>query len=157
MELFVLSEKLTRELSALDRNKDGRITLEELYEYVRWSKRVDYQRSHSKYSLTFSLDFFHSFQFFSHLICVLFRDRTMSSLLEYLRVVANAKIIKKWPPPILIPTISLLVIIIHFTTPWYPQVSISLRFDRQSSKRFLNLTAKYLWLSVITGTRPGGI
>ena len=56
----------------------------------------------------------------------------MTSLLEYLRVVANAKIIKKWPPPFLIPTISLLVIIIHFTKPHYPELSKGLRFDRQT-------------------------
>ena len=60
-----------------------------------------------------------------------FRDKTMGSLLEYLRIVANAKIIKKWPPPVLIPTISLLVIIIHFTKSYYPELSNSLRFDRQ--------------------------
>ena len=37
----------------------------------------------------------------------------MTSLLEYLRIVANARKIKKWPPPVLIPSISLLIIIIH--------------------------------------------
>jgi len=114
------SEKLTRELSALDRNQDGRITLEELYEYVRRSKRADYQRSHSK-------------------------DRTMTSLLEYLRVVANAKIIKKWPPPSLIPTISLLVIIIHFINLSYPDLSYSLRFDSYHR----NETWRYLTYSLV--------
>ena len=37
----------------------------------------------------------------------------MTSLLEYLRIVANARKINKWPPPVLIPSISLLIIIIH--------------------------------------------
>ena len=57
----------------------------------------------------------------------------MTSLVEYLKIVANAKIIKKWPPPLLIPTISLLVITVHFTKPYYPELSKGLRFDRQSS------------------------
>ena len=88
----------------------------------------------------------------------LFRDRTMASLLEYLRIVANAKIIKKWPPPFLIPTISLLVIIIHISKLYYPDLSNSLRFDRQSSLNDLwAIKLNICLFSVITGMRPGGI
>ena len=44
----MLSTKLRRELSELDKNEDGSVTLEELYHYVRACKRADYQRCHSK-------------------------------------------------------------------------------------------------------------
>ena len=44
----MLSTKLKRELSELDKNGDGSVTLEELYHYVRTCKRADYQRCHSK-------------------------------------------------------------------------------------------------------------
>lgn len=54
----------------------------------------------------------------------------MKSLVEYLRIVANAKKIKKWPPPLLIPSITLLIIIFHIIS-LYPEYDLSsyLRFD----------------------------
>lgn len=45
---LILRTKLRRELSDLDTNGDGRVTLEELYQYVRRNKRVNYERCHSK-------------------------------------------------------------------------------------------------------------
>ena len=48
MSAYVNRDKLRRELSGLDSNEDGRVTLDELYQYVRRSKRADYQRTHSK-------------------------------------------------------------------------------------------------------------
>ena len=54
----------------------------------------------------------------------------MSSLIEYLKIIGNARRIKKWPPPLIIPSISLLVIIIHITCQFYPEISSILSFDR---------------------------
>ena len=55
----------------------------------------------------------------------------MTSLVEYLRIVANAKKIKKWPPPVLIPSLSLLIIIIHVMS-LFPEHDLShyFRFER---------------------------
>ena len=54
----------------------------------------------------------------------------MLSLIEYLRIIGSARRIKKWPPPVIIPSISLLVIIIHITCQFYPDISFTLSFDR---------------------------
>lgn len=67
-------EEFSKQLLALDENKDGYISLDELYEFLKRRKRICYMRSCSK----------------------------ETRMVEYLKVVAFAKKIKKWPPPFFI-------------------------------------------------------
>jgi len=67
-------EEFSKQLLALDDNSDGYISLDELYGYIKRKRRICYMRSCSK----------------------------EKRMVEYLKVVAFAKKIKKWPPPFFI-------------------------------------------------------
>jgi len=75
----VKREEFAYELAALDVNKDGFISLDEIYALVSDKKRSAYLRSSSKHH----------------------------RMVEYLKVVAFAKKIRKWPPPLFVPLCSI--------------------------------------------------
>jgi len=76
----VKREEFANELAALDVNEDGFISIDEIYALVSDKKRSAYIRSSSKHH----------------------------RMVEYLKVVAFAKKINKWPPPLFIPLCSVL-------------------------------------------------